>query len=215
VGEPARVVLATRNAHKVREIAAALGLDGVRLVGLDELPGVPDVIEDGETFAANARKKARAAADGTGLPALADDSGIVVDALGGAPGVWSARFAGEDADDAANRAELLRRLDGVPAEERTARFVSVMALALPGAEPETVEGRCEGTLLTAERGSGGFGYDPLFVPAGHERTFAEMAQDEKAALSHRGRALAAVRPRLVALLQTLAGAPLDTPRGAP
>lgn len=196
---PLRIVLATRNAHKVAEIGDALGLPGVELVGLGEFPDAPEVVEDGSTFRANAEKKAREIAEATGLPALADDSGLVVDALDGAPGVRSARFAGPDADDVANRAELRRRMAGVPAG-RSARFVCVMALAVPGAGTATVEGRCDGTLLREERGESGFGYDPLFVPEGESRTFAEMTRAEKAAMSHRGRALRVIRARLEELV---------------
>jgi XTP/dITP diphosphohydrolase len=191
-----RIVLATRNEHKVKEIADALALPDVELVGMSAFPRAPDVAEDGDTFRANAEKKARSAAEATGLPALADDSGLVVDALDGAPGVHSARFAGGQADDAANRRLLKERLTGVPAEKRTARFVCVLALAEPGGEVRSLEGRCEGTLLEEERGDGGFGYDPFFVPEGETRTFAEMSRPEKALISHRGRAIAAMRPLL-------------------
>jgi len=197
--------MATRNHNKLVEIAEALGVDGIELVGLDELGDVPDVVEDGATFEANAVKKAREVAAATGLPALADDSGLVVDALDGGPGVFSARFAGPDADDAANRALLRRRLAEVPAAGRGARFVCALALAMPDGRTWTVEGRCEGTLLFAERGSEGFGYDPLFVPEGEERTFAEMPRAEKAEISHRGRALRAMRPRLEALAEGVPG----------
>lgn len=205
MAERPRVAMATRNHHKVVEIADALGVDGIELVGLDELGDVAEVVEDGATFEANAVKKAREVAAATGLPALADDSGLVVDALEGEPGVRSARFAGPAADDAANRALLRRRLADVPAKERTARFVCALALATPDGRTWTVEGRCEGTLLFTERGSGGFGYDPLFVPEGEERTFAEMTPAEKAEISHRGRALRAMRPRLVALAAAVSG----------
>jgi XTP/dITP diphosphohydrolase len=183
------VVLATRNRSKVVEIVDALHLEGVRFESLADHPNAPEVVEDGDTFEANARKKAREIAAATGLPALADDSGLVVDALDGAPGVRSARFAGDSADDDANRVELLKRVNGVAEEKRTARFVCVLALALPSGEEMVVEGVCEGRILTEERGSGGFGYDPLFVADGFTRTFAEMTRAEKAALSHRGRAL--------------------------
>jgi XTP/dITP diphosphohydrolase len=199
VPERIRIVLATRNVHKVREISDALGLPEIELVGLDAFAALPDVVEDGGTFEANAVKKAAAATAGTGLPALADDSGLVVDALDGEPGVHSARFAGPEADDAANRALLRRRMRDVPAGRRMARFVCVLALATPDGGVEVVEGRCEGTLLESERGTRGFGYDPLFVPRGEERTFAEMEGDDKARISHRGRALAAMRPLLRAL----------------
>ncbi|MGQ0721361.1 MAG: XTP/dITP diphosphatase [Candidatus Eiseniibacteriota bacterium] len=197
--ERIRVVLATRNAHKVREISEALGLAEIELVGLDSFAALPEVVEDGVTFEANAVKKAVTAAAGTGMRALADDSGLVVDALDGEPGVRSARFAGPRADDAANRALLLRRLRGVEAARRSARFVCVLALATADGGVEVVEGRCEGILLDAERGTRGFGYDPLFVARGETRTFAEMEGEEKARISHRGRALAAMRPLLRAL----------------
>jgi len=193
-----RLVLATRNAHKVTEIRDALALPGVVLETLDDHPGAPEVEEDGDTFLANARKKAHAIAAATGLPALADDSGLVVTALGGEPGVHSARFAGRDSDDAANRAELLRRMAGE--RDRRAAFRCVLVGVLPDGREITVEGECAGTLLEEERGGRGFGYDPLFVPEGHARTFAEMTLGEKAALSHRGRALAEARAPLSGLL---------------
>lgn len=184
------VVLATRNAHKVAELRAMLRPVGARLESLDGRDDVPEVTEDGDTFEANARKKAREVCRATGQPALADDSGLSVDALGGEPGVHSARYAGADADDAANRAKLLERLAGLPARERTARFVCVLALALPGGLEMVAAGECRGTLLDEERGTAGFGYDPLFVPEGGQRTFAEMTAREKAESSHRGRAIA-------------------------
>jgi XTP/dITP diphosphohydrolase len=202
-----RIVLATRNAHKVQEIGEALGLPGVELVGVDAFPDVPEVVEDGDTFEANAVKKAREVAAAVGTTAMADDSGLVVDALGGEPGVRSARFAGDAADDAANRKLLRERMRDVPAARRTARFVCVLALAEADGTARTWEGRCEGTLLFEDRGTGGFGYDPLFVPEGLERTFAEMSGAEKAVISHRGRAIAAMRPALRAGLDTARGRP--------
>jgi XTP/dITP diphosphohydrolase len=190
-----RLVLATRNRHKVEELRDALGLSGVKLETLDDHPEVPEVVEDGATFEDNARKKAREVAEATGLPALADDSGLVVDALGGEPGVHSARYAGEASDDAANRAKLLREMSGEA--DRRAAFECVLVLAEPGGREEVVAGTCRGALLGEERGSGGFGYDPLFVPepgpGADGRTFAEMSLAEKRELSHRGRALAAAR----------------------
>jgi XTP/dITP diphosphohydrolase len=149
--------------------------------------------ETGATFEENARRKALAAARATGLPALADDSGLSVDALDGAPGVRSARFAGEAADDAANRALLRERLRGTEPAPRTAHFTCALALALPDGTADVVHGMCAGRLLESERGTGGFGYDPLFVPDGHSRTFAEMSREEKETLSHRGRAILAAR----------------------
>jgi XTP/dITP diphosphohydrolase len=195
-----RIVLATRNPNKVDEIRAALRVPGIRFVGLEEFPRAPEVEEDGDTFEANAVKKALVTTAMTGLPALADDSGLWVDAIGGEPGVQSARYAGLGAGDAANRALLLRRLRGVAPERRTARFLCVLALALPDDGVQTCEGTCDGRILDAERGTGGFGYDPLFVPEGETRTFAEMSRDEKAELSHRGRALRAAVPLLEGIL---------------
>lgn len=187
-----RVVLATSNPGKVKELARAF--PAWELEGLSAHPGVTLPPETGTTFEENAALKATAAAAATGLPALADDSGLCVDALDGAPGVHSARYAG-DGGDAANRAKLLAALRGVPAPARTARFVCVLALSTPDGRVERVRGECEGMLLDAERGSGGFGYDPLFVPRGHARTFAEMTVEEKEPLSHRGRAIARARER--------------------
>ena len=187
------VVLATRNEHKVAEIVDAFALPGITFESLAGRDGVPEVVEDGDTLEANARKKAREVCDATGMPALADDSGLLVDALGGAPGVHSARFAGEGGDDAANRALLLERLAGVPDEERTAHFACVLALCVPTGEECIIHGECHGRILHAERGDGGFGYDALFLAQGQRRTFAEIPLGEKAELSHRGRALAQAR----------------------
>jgi XTP/dITP diphosphohydrolase len=196
VPEPVRVVLATRNRNKLEEIAEAVDLAGIRFESLEEHPDAPEVDEDGETFEENARKKAVATARATGLPALADDSGLVVDALGGEPGVRSARFAGENAGDAANRARLRRSLAECGPGPHAARFICVLALARPAGECRTVEGRCEGTIVPEERGELGFGYDPLFVPEGETRTFAQMSRAEKSGISHRGRALVKARELL-------------------
>ena len=180
-----RLVLATRNRGKVAELAARLGT--AELVSAADLPDAPDVEEDADTLRGNAEKKARALFAHTGLPALADDTGLEVDALGGAPGVRSARFAGEAATDADNRRHLLRQLEGAPS--RTARFRTVLAY-VDDAGLQTFDGVCEGEILPAEAGAGGFGYDALFRPAdGDGRTFAQMAAEEKNAISHRGRAL--------------------------
>jgi XTP/dITP diphosphohydrolase len=191
-----RLVVATRSEHKLRELRELLQLDHGELVSLDEL-GVPgDPIENGATFETNARIKARFAARATGLPALADDSGIEVDALGGAPGPRSARFAGEDADDDRNLRELLRAIAGVPGPGRAARYRAVAVIAWPGGVDIWAEGVCEGLLRDAPSGSGGFGYDPIFEPAGWERTMAELSPEEKDRISHRGRALRALREEL-------------------
>jgi XTP/dITP diphosphohydrolase len=198
-----RVVLATRNAGKVEELRRILagvpGLD-VDLVGVEAFPDVPDIRETGATFAENALLKARAVAVRTGVPAVADDSGLCVDALNGMPGVLSARWAGRHGDDAANLALLLGQLADVPDARRGAHFACAAAVALPGGDCEVVAGRVDGTLMTEPRGSNGFGYDPIFVPAGHRRTTAEMPADEKDAISHRGKAFRALAARLPALL---------------
>ena len=201
-----RVVVATANAHKLTEIARLVDADalGVTLVPMGEL-GVPSPVEDGDTFAANALIKARACAAATGLPAIADDSGITVDALSGAPGVRSARFAGEDADDAANNLLLLVSLaaagaDG--ADARAAAFVCAAALALPDGTAHVEEGRMPGRVVDGPRGTNGFGYDPLFVadvtPDG--RTNGELSPQEKDAISHRAAAFTALAPHLAAAL---------------
>lgn len=190
-----RLVLASKNAGKLKELQAMLAGTGIQVVGLD--PDAPDVAETGQTFAENALIKARAAAARTGLPALADDSGLAVDALGGDPGVHSARWvAGTDAH---RNAALLRRMADIPAGRRTARFVSCIAIVTPQGREEVVEGMLEGEIGFAPRGSGGFGYDPLFVlPDG--RTVAELSLEEKNRVSHRARALAKALPILRALL---------------
>ena len=191
-----RLVLATRNDHKLRELSELM-----RPFELDPLPeGVELPPETGTTFADNAIGKARAAAVATGRPAVADDSGIEAAALGGAPGVWSARYAGEDASDEDNLAKLLREVarDG----DRRVAYVCALAYVEPGGREEVVHGRCEGVLAEEPRGDGGFGYDPAFVPddyAGDERTMAELTPTEKDAISHRGRAARALVARLAAL----------------
>ena len=183
-----QLLVATRNPHKLSEIRAILALPGLVLIGADEVPGLPDVEEDAGTFEGNAIKKARTLAEAGGLWTLADDSGLEVDALGGAPGVHSARYAGVQGDTPANNAKLLRALAG--AADRRARFRCVLALAAPDGRTWTVEGRCEGSVLETPRGDRGFGYDPLFVPDGRRQTFAEMDAADKNRISHRSRALA-------------------------
>jgi XTP/dITP diphosphohydrolase len=193
-----RIVLATRNAHKVgelRAILAELGLE-VDLVGVTAYPDVPDVAETELSFGGNALLKARAVAAATGLPAIADDSGICVDALNGMPGIFSARWAGKHGDDAANLDLLLAQMSDVSDEHRGAQFVCAAALAEPGGREEVREGRIAGTLLRARRGQGGFGYDPVFLPDGAERTTAELSAEEKNAVSHRRRAFEALAPLL-------------------
>lgn len=204
-GDPVRVVVATGNAHKLDEISAVLGLDRtVELVAMGAL-GVVSPDEDGATFEANALIKARACVAATGSPALADDSGITVDALDGAPGVRSARFAGEDADDAANNLLLLVRLAAVGAvtpEARRAAFVCAAALVLPDGREFVTHGRMQGHVIDAPRGTHGFGYDPLFVAdvTDDGRTNGELRPGEKDAISHRGEAFRALRPQLLVAL---------------
>jgi len=197
------LVFATRNPGKLRELRElVIGLEVIDITEAAQRVGrdIPDVDEDAGTFAGNAIKKAREVARATALPALADDSGLEVDALGGAPGVYSARYAGEGAGAAANNAKLLAALAGVPAAQRTARFRCVLALADPagplGAEVITADGLCEGAILDAPRGTGGFGYDPLFQIAGRGETMAELGSAEKARISHRARAMQAIEVRL-------------------
>jgi XTP/dITP diphosphohydrolase len=182
-----KLLIATRNHHKLEEIRAILDIPGLELTGADQVPGLPEVEEDAPTFEGNAIKKARTLALAAGCWTLADDSGLEVDALHGAPGVRSARYAGPEASTPANNARLLRELEGVA--DRRARFRCVLALCAPDGRAWTVEGRCEGTILEAPRGLCGFGYDPLFVPEGQTQTFAELAPGIKNRLSHRGRAL--------------------------
>ena len=191
-----RIVLATRNAHKVAELRAILGdlISGLDLeiVGVGEFPDVEDVVETGVTFAENATLKAVAVAGATGLPALADDSGLAVDVLGGSPGVFSARWAGTHGQDQANLDLLLAQLSDVPDEHRSAAFVCAAALAMPDGRVVVREGRMPGTLSRVPRGSHGFGYDPILVVDGDSRTAAELSSHDKNAISHRGRAFRAL-----------------------
>jgi XTP/dITP diphosphohydrolase len=202
------LVFATRNRGKLVELRALL--PGVDVLSIDEAAArlgrdIPEVDEDGDTFVANAIKKAREVSAATGLPALADDSGLEVDALDGAPGVFSARYAGVGAGDAANNAKLVAALAGVPADRRTARFRACLALADVngplGAAVETADGTCEGVVLEAARGDGGFGYDPLFYSPELGMTFAEAGVGPKGDLSHRARAMRSLAPRLLAYLR--------------
>ncbi len=192
------VVLATRNAAKLRELARILAAEDhgtqIRLAGLDEFPGAPDVPETGATFEENALLKARAIADYAGLPAVADDSGLCVDALNGMPGVLSARWAGGHGDDRANLELVLAQVADVPGSRLGAQFVCAAALVVPGSGEWVVTGQVEGRLVRAPRGSGGFGYDPIFLPDGFGQTTAEMTADAKDAISHRGRAFRALTP---------------------
>ena len=196
---PARIAIASRNAHKLREIGRICADWPVEWLTVENHDGPwPDVEETGSTYLENALLKARAGAAALGEPALADDSGIEVDALGGRPGPRSARFAGEDATDQQNLHELIRALKGVPGSGRTARYRCLAVLAFPDGGVLQAEGICEGTLVGKPRGSGGFGYDPIFVPEGWDRTMAELADEEKDRISHRGRAFRALGETLSA-----------------
>lgn len=207
------LVLATRNEHKVlelRQILAGLVTElDLQVVGADDVAGAPDVAETEVTFLGNARLKAVALAEATGLPAVADDSGLAVDVLGGSPGVFSARWSGSMAGTGAERAErdranlelLLEQVGDVPDAHRGAAFVCAAVVAMPDGRTEGVEGRVEGSLVRQPRGSNGFGYDPIFVPTGEDRTLAEHTDDEKNAISHRGNAFRALEPVLRSLLQ--------------
>jgi XTP/dITP diphosphohydrolase len=198
----ARLVLATRNQGKLRELRELLrgrieGLDVDTQVIDAAAAGVPDVPETGVTFEENSLLKARAVADATGLAAIADDSGLAVDVLGGAPGIFSARWAGRHGDDAANLDLLLAQLADIPAAHRGAAFVCAATLALPGGKAVVERAELRGTLLTERRGEGGFGYDPVLQPDGLDRSTAELAPEEKNAISHRGQAFRALLPAIV------------------
>ncbi|GAA4029669.1 RdgB/HAM1 family non-canonical purine NTP pyrophosphatase [Allokutzneria multivorans] len=194
-----RVLLASRNAKKLgelRRILEAEGVRGVEIVGLDDVDPFPEAPETGATFEENALAKARDAVAATGLPAIADDSGIAIDALNGMPGVLSARWAGGHGDDSANTALVLAQLSDTPDERRGGGFVCAAALALPGGQELVVRGEWRGTIARQPSGTNGFGYDPIFFPEGSERTSAELEASEKDAASHRGFALRALLPHL-------------------
>lgn len=184
-----KIFLATRNNGKIEELNEMLRQSDFEVVSIKDYPDFPEIVEDGDTFRENAVKKAKAASGQTGFLALADDSGLEVDALKGAPGIYSARFAGAEGDDNANNNKLLRLLADLPAEKRTARFRCVVAIAEPGGKVYTTEGVCEGVIATKPSGSGGFGYDPLFYMPEHKRTFAELDPGFKNRISHRGEAI--------------------------
>lgn len=194
-----KIILATQNKGKIKELQNLLVDEDIQILSLQDIEGWEEVEEDGETFADNAALKARAAVEKTGLIALADDSGLEVDALGGRPGVYSARFAGEPKDDRRNNNKLLQLLQGVPEEQRTARFRCALAVATPGGREFLTEGTVEGRILSAGRGNDGFGYDPLFFVPEYDRTMAELTLAEKNKLSHRGLAFSKVVPILKSL----------------
>jgi len=197
-----RLLVATRSEHKLRELRELLQLEHAELVSLDEVAVEGDPLETGRTFRTNAAIKARFGLRATGLPTLADDSGIEVDALHGGPGVRTRRYAWEGATDADNNAKLLGALDGLPPERRGARYVCVLALAVPGAPIAFAQGTCRGRIATGPRGTGGFGYDPIFEPASEPvggRTFGLWTPEDKNRISHRARAARRMAPRLAEL----------------
>jgi XTP/dITP diphosphohydrolase len=194
-----RVVLATGNAHKateVRRILTGAGVHGVDILDLREFPDAPQARETGITFAQNAVLKARAVSEATGLPAIADDSGLCVDVLGGSPGIFSARWAGRHGDDEANLLLLLKQLVDVPDEHRGAAFVCAAALVVPGQPELVLHGQVTGVVTTHVHGTDGFGYDPVFRPEGEQRTTAQLSAAEKDQISHRGRAFRLLAPYL-------------------
>lgn len=196
-----KILVATGNQNKLREIGEILDVGGVDLIGLDSVVDAPEVVEDGDTFEANAVKKASTLARMTGMWTIADDSGLEVDSLDLEPGVRSARYAGEPSDDCANNRKLLASLQG--AESRTARFRCVIAISDPEGNSMTVAGKCEGVIVEQPRGDKGFGYDPLFVPDGYKETFGEMDRKEKNRISHRAAALSLARLEIERLVTAL------------
>ena len=197
---PKEVVIATRNPGKFREIKAILSSLPLKFLSLKNFPDLPEVVEDGVTFAENAAKKARTIADFTGRPTIADDSGLAVEALQGRPGVFSSRYAGENATDAERYQKLLEEMAAIPEGKRQARFVCTMAVALPGGRMEVVEGECGGWITLTPRGKHGFGYDPIFFVPEFGKTMAELDPEEKNRVSHRGRALQKLKALLPAFL---------------
>jgi len=193
-----KLVIASRNEHKIQEMRRILeqaGLD-IELVGIAEFPDLPDVEETGSTFAANAMLKARAVSEFTGLPAVGDDSGLCVDALNGMPGILSARWSGTHGNDQANLELLLAQISQVPSDRRGASFICAAAYVHPDGTEFVVEGQMSGTLIDAPVGTNGFGYDPIFVPQGHQITSAQMSAELKDSISHRGKALVALADQL-------------------
>ncbi len=196
-----KLLVATGNQGKLQEIRNLLEDSPIEIVGLDQLTNPPEVVEDGATFADNARKKAQEMAEFSGYLTLADDSGLVVDALNGAPGVFSARYAGEQGDDTANNDKLLATMDAVVDEKRQAAFHCVVALAWPDGRCETYAGQVSGLIMRGGRGDGGFGYDPLFIVPEYGKTMAELPLEIKNRISHRGMALRKVIPLLLKLAE--------------
>lgn len=203
---PVKLVLATRNSGKViefRRILEELAPGAIELIGVDEFPDLIDVEETGTTFEENSLLKARYTSQATGLPAIADDSGLCVDALDGGPGIFSARWAGKHGDDQANLQKVLDQLKEVPDEKRGARFLCVTSLVLPDGRERVAEGRFEGSILREARGTNGFGYDPIFQPEGMAISSAQMSAEDKDLVSHRGKSLRSIAPHVIQLLATL------------
>ena len=201
-----KLVLATRNQGKIvefRRILDALAPGAIELIGVDQFPDLVDVEETGSTFEENSLLKARYTCQATGLPAIADDSGLCVDALNGDPGIFSARWAGSHGDDQANLEKVLAQLKDVPDEKRTAHFMCVASLVLPDGREQVAEGRFEGHILHAPVGENGFGYDPIFQPLGLSISSAQMSAEEKDLVSHRGKSLRAIAPHVIQLLSSL------------
>ena len=201
-----KLVLATRNQGKItefRRILDALAPGAIELIGVDQFPDLVDVDETGSTFEENSLLKARYTCQATGLPAIADDSGLCVDALNGDPGIFSARWAGEHGNDQANLEKVLAQLKDVPDEKRTAHFMCVASLVLPDGREQVAEGRFEGHILHAPVGENGFGYDPIFQPLGLRISSAQMSAEEKDLVSHRGKSLRSIAPHVIHLLGSL------------
>jgi len=196
-----RLILATRNQGKIKELVSLLSPLDLEVVSLSLYPEIPEIIEDGTTFVENAVIKAKTIALATGCLAMGDDSGLEVDYLNGAPGIFSARFAGEKSNDDANNSKLLKLLENVPWEERKARFICVVAIAIPSGRIFTAEGSCQGVIAFEQKGSGGFGYDPLFYVTEFGKTFAELEPAVKNTISHRARALTGAYKILLEIIQ--------------
>jgi XTP/dITP diphosphohydrolase len=201
-----KLVLATRNSGKIiefRRILEEIAPGAVELIGVDQFPNLVDVEETGSTFEENSLLKARYTSKATGLPAIADDSGLCIDALGGAPGIFSARWAGKHGDDQANLEKVLEQLKDVPEEKRGAHFLCVASLVLPDGREHVSEGRFDGSILRSAVGTNGFGYDPIFQPNGLAISSAQMSAEEKDLVSHRGKSLRLIAPHVIRLLATL------------
>lgn len=196
-----KLLVATRNKGKLKELEELLLPLGIEVLSLDDIPFIPEIEEDGESFTANAIKKAKETSRLTGYVCLADDSGLVVDALDGQPGIYSARFAGENASDEENNEKLLELMKNVDQKGRTARFVCVIALSDPNGRIATVEGICEGSIGFTPQGENGFGYDPLFIPTGYKNSFAQLPSEEKQKISHRGQALRKAIPLITSFIR--------------